>query len=500
MVKATLIATLKTPPSTGGEDLAALPDTVEWLEVRCDLIGEPDPPEWLRSHFKGRLLYVLRSVEEGGRFEGTLPQRHERLSRAAHAYDLVELEGERDLTASLLHEVPVEKRLISWHGKADGLSELRDRFAQLSAVQASVYKLVTEAESCADELLPLSLLNSLGRSDTIAYSNGPLGFWSRLVAPHLGAPIIYGLVPNGPAIPTEPTINKLIEDYGLPSLMPLKEIYGIVGSPVFHSLSPRLHNAGYRVTNYPALFVPFHVESFSEFWHGVVMSGELEALGFSIKGLTVASPHKEAALQYAGTLSPMTQRAESANILVRNNGSWKADTTDPEVVFMAQRERGVLIEHNRAAVIGCGGAGRAIATALDQAGAEVTLVNRGAERGHYAAQLLTLRYIPLREFSAEGYDMIVNATPVGRDDNETPFPVETLGEDATVVDLVYGAGPTPLVSSALAHDRMVIDGREVLQTQVRRQFQMMTLGELPVTTVREKLGFEIGSKDLIAAR
>jgi 3-dehydroquinate dehydratase/shikimate dehydrogenase len=498
MIKATLIATLLTPPSPGGQELSALHDKVDWLEVRSDLVGDLDS-DWLRSRFGGRLLYSLRSRTEEGDFEGSLDQRHERLRRAARFYDMVEIEAGRDSSPGLLDFIPADKRIVSWHGKAVSLPELEARFAHLSSIPASLYKLVAKATKGSDELVPLLLLNKLGRSDTIAYADGLLGFWTRLVAPHLGAPIVFGLVPNGPAVPTEPTINKLIEDYGLPTLMPIEGIYGIAGSPVFHSLSPRLHNAAYRAMNYPALYVPFHVESFSEFWHEVVEAEVLESLGVPIKGLTVASPNKEAALLITETVSPMAQRAESANILVRSDGSWKADTTDPEVVFMAYQERGVQMKQKRAAVIGCGGAGRVMAAALAGFGAGVTLVNRGAERGHHAARLLDLPYIPLQAFSAEGYDIVVNATPVGRDDDEAPFNVETLGEDAAIIDLVYGSAPTPLIARARALERVAIDGREVLRAQVFRQFQLMTGSEMPANLLSEKLGFQVEPSNLIVA-
>jgi 3-dehydroquinate dehydratase/shikimate dehydrogenase len=498
MIKATLIATLMARPSPGGQELSALQKMVDWLEVRADLLGDLDA-DWLRSRFGGRLLYSLRSRAEGGNFKGSLDERHARLRQAAHLYDFVELEGECDFSPALLDAIPVEKRLISWQGPATSLSELEARFAHLSSVPASLYKLVMKAAKGGDELLPLSLLNKLGRSDTIAYAQGPLGFWTRLIAPRLGAPVVFGLVSNGPAVPTEPSVNKLIEDYGLPSLMPVEGIYGIVGSPVFHSLSPRLHNAAYRAMNYPALFVPFHVESFSEFWHEVVEAGVLESLGMPIKGLTVASPNKEAALLITEMVSPMARRAESANILVRSNGCWKADTTDPEVVFMAHQELGVQMKRKRAAVIGCGGAGRVMAAALDGFGAGVTLVNRGAERGHHAARLLDLPYAPLQGFSAEGYDIVVNATPVGRDDGEAPFKLETLGEDAAIIDLVYGSAPTPLIASARAPERVVIDGRGVLRAQVQRQFQLMTGTEMPTNLLSEKLGFQAEPSDLIVA-
>lgn len=498
MTKATLIATLQTPPSPGGQELSALPEAVGYLEVRSDLVGDLDP-DWLRDHFPGRLLYTLRSLAEGGQFSDSDGHRHERLGRAARAYDLVELEGDRDFSPGLLFDIPAEKRLVSWHGPAAGLTDLEARFDRLSAIPAGFYKLVTRAAKGGDELAPLALLRSLGRADVVAYSTGLLGFWSRLIAPRLGAPLIFGLVPDGPADAAEPTVNKLIEDYGLPELAPLEGLYGIVGSPVFHSLSPRLHNAAYRETNFPALFVPFQVESFGEFWQEVVEGGVLDSLNMPIKGLTVASPHKEAALLAAGTVSPMARRAESANIIVRNNGSWKADTTDPEVVFMAHRVRGVQMRHKRAAVIGCGGAGRAIAAALAESNAGVTLVNRGAERGHYAAQLLDLPYIPLPGFSAEGYDIMVNATPVGRDDGEAPFEVATLGDDAVVIDLVYGSLPTPLVAGTAGRARTAIDGREVLLAQVLRQFRTMTGREMPAALVREQLGFRAEPSGSIAA-
>ena len=94
--------------------------------------------------------------------------------------------------------------------------------------------------------------------------------------------------------------------------------------------------------------------------------------------------------------------------------------------------------------------------------------------GSFAAQLLGLPYVPLLNFDAEGYHVIVNATPVGRDDNAAPFKLETLADEAVVIDLVYGSRPTPLVSNSLGLGRTVIDGRDVLLTQVRRQFQIMT--------------------------
>lgn len=474
MPRASLIATLFEPPSADGAELTALPDAVEWLEVPGCRVGDIDP-EWLRDHFKGRLLYSFRT-QDGGALN-----RSERLKTAARFYDRLELEVDTDVSEELLAVVPPEKRLVSWYGKVNDLSELNDRFAQVSSVPAAAYKIVTTADTIAEEFLPLSLLKSLNRTDTIAFANGPLGFWNRIVALHLGAPAIFGLVAGGSIAEMEPSIGKLIADYGLPEVAPAKELFAIIGNPIFHSLSPRLHNASYRAINHTALFVPLRVPSFAGFWRDFVTSKKLDEFGLPINGMTVASPHKEEAVLTAKTVSGMVQQTEAANILVRNNGWWAADTTDPDVVYS------VRVKEKRAAVIGCGGAGRAIAAALVQSGAGVTLINRGAERGEHAAALLGLPYIPLRDFDAEGYDIVVNATPVGRDTDEAPFEVERLGNDAVVIDLVYGSRPTPLVGTTRARRQLAIDGRDVLVTQVSRQFRLMTGKEMPLPQIMKIL-------------
>lgn len=487
MTEATLVATLIAPPATDGKELTALANSTKWLEVRADLVGDLNPA-WLRAHFPGNLLYTLRSTAEGGQFDGSARERHQRLQKAAPDYDMVDLEGERDLLPDILTKIAPHQRLISWHGRASDYATLKQRLEKISTVEARIYKLVAKAVQAGDELAALSLLKQLGRSDTIAYTTGKTSFWSRLVAPYFGLPMIFGTIGKQPCVAEEPTISQLIEDYDLPNLRPLREIYGIVGDPVYHSLSPRLHNAAYRALGYPALFVPFHAESFNDFWRDVVKPGKLDSLGIAIKGFTIASPHKEEALKAATASTPMVQRAGSTNIFVRNNGTWKADTTDPEGVVEALRQRGVDLAGKKVAVVGCGGSGRAIAAACDQAGAAVTLVNRGLPRGLYAIERLGLPFVPLAEFSVGGFSVIINATPVGRNTNDLPFKLAGLGEDAIIVDLVYGGDPTSLITNALALGRVAIDGKEVLFVQVRLQFHLMTGQEMPVELAAKILG------------
>ncbi len=491
-MKATLVATLTEPPTP--EALAPLAGRADVLEVRADLLGDP-AAAGLRAAFPGELLYTLRSRAQGGASDDGAAARRARLLAAASAYDLVDLEGEDDFHPDLLEAIPPERRLVSWHGEVEeegALGGLRERFARLAAEPARYYKLVTRAAAPSAGLAPLALLKSLGRGDVAAFASGACGAWSRLLAPRLGAPLVFAAAGPVPGAPGQPPLETLARDYGLPELPPLERLYGVVGHPVGHSLSPRLHNRVYRELGLPALFLAFEAESFGDFWLDLVEGGSLGFLGFPLEGLAVTAPYKEIALAVAGATSPLAERIGSANTLVRRSGVWEAETTDAEGVREALEKRGIALRGRRAAVLGAGGAGRAAGFGLARAGVRVTLVNRGEERGQRAAAELGLDFLALDELDAGRFDLLVNATPLGRDaEGELPFDPEALAPGATVIDLAYLDGaPTRLVAAARAAGRTAIDGREVLLAQAIPQFRLMTGRRLPADLGREILGLD----------
>lgn len=485
-----LIATLTEPPAAG--ELSAARGRADVLEVRADLAGELDP-EALRRDFGGRLLYTLRSTAEGGRGPDAAESRRERLVAAAGRYDLVDLEAERDLGPSCLKGIAAERRVLSWHGPTADLDALRERCDRMLATPARYYKLVIGAESHQEALLPLALLHSLGRRDVLAFAGGRVGLWSRLLAPRLGAPLAFGALREAsPGAPGQPGIERLREDYGLPELPSLHDLYGIVGRPIDHSLSPRLHNRLYAEQGLPALFLPFHAETFGDFWLDLVESGSLDVLGFRLSGLSVTAPFKEIAQAVAGASSPLAERVGSANTLVRHSGVWEAESTDPEGIVGPVRERGLELAERPVAVVGAGGAGRAAAFGLARLGARVTLLNRGVERGRRVADELGVEFRPLADIEPERYSLLVNATPLGRDGNgELPFEPRGLPAGTVVMDMAYlPDGPTRLVREAAAAGCQAVDGREVLLHQAVPQYLIMTGQRLPLELGRRLLGLD----------
>jgi 3-dehydroquinate dehydratase / shikimate dehydrogenase len=436
-----------------------IPDLATILEVRGDL-NQNISPSWLRDRFSGKLLYSLPGHCQQGEAMGPLTSRHQALIKAARDYDLVQLDADCDL-CEVLAAIAAEKRLICWKGEGGDMAYLRSVFQRISSVPARLYSMIIEGSSVQDGVKPLLLSKELGRSDLTAICEGQSGFWTRILAPHFGAPLAVG------------------------NLHPVCEIYGIVGNRAFQSLSPRLHNAGYRSLHYPALFLPFHVETFEDFWQDVIQASVLEPLGLQIRGLTIASPYKEAAFAAAMSRSPMACRAAASNIILHRNNLWEAHTTDPDSVAAITGNGHKLAEPLKAAVIGCGGAGRAIAASLQQAGANVTLVNRGQERGQLAISLLGLPFMPLSDFEPTAFSLLVNATPVGTDEEYVPFEIDAVRTGTTVVDLAYGLRPTPLAAGIAARGGTVIDGYDVLLNQVRKQFLLMTGWEMPARIGRK---------------
>ena len=492
--RATLVASLTETPSASGDEVRVLSEQADCLEVRADLVGDVDV-EWLRERFAGELLYTLRSEAEGGRATVD-PERRAALFAAARGYDLVDIEADRDLGRAVLEAVEPRRRVVSWHGRARNLKVLRGRLRQVSGVEARLYKLVTRAQNSGEELVPLELLLGSGRGDVAAFSMGATGSWTRLVAPRLGAPWIYGAAGPLAAAPGQPSIERLRFDYGLPNLHRASRLFGVVGHPAAHSLSPRLHNAGYRDRGEEALYVAFDAPSFETFWREIVLSDFFDRAGLPLCGLSVTAPHKAAALAAAFEAGDLARAAQGANTLLPGRSRaasrrWRARSTDPEGVTGPLRRGGFDLPGREAVVIGAGGAGRAAALGLAAAGARVALANRTESTGRAAAESLGVAFVPLEELEPGAFDIVVNATSLGhRADDPLPCDPASLRPSAAAVELVYGGGPTPWRRALAARGLLVIGGREVLLHQGLSQFEAMTGRALPFEVGAAALGLE----------
>lgn len=242
--------------------------------------------------------------------------------------------------------------------------------------------------------------------------------------------------------------------------------YGVLGWPVGHSRSPAMMRAA-GLEHYQRLPVA-----------PVAFEDTVRALGASgFRGANVTIPHKEAALALATSASDAAQAIGAANTLTFGDGGViAAENTDAPGLMAA-------LGHvpASACVLGAGGSARAVIWALTQAGTDVCVYNRTAER----ARGLGARVVS-RPVAAE---LLVNCTSVGLDDSSSPFKdlpldADALGKYATVVDLVYRAGGTVLIAEARRQGASVVDGLEILVRQGALSFTLWTGMAAPLDTMR----------------
>ncbi len=248
---------------------------------------------------------------------------------------------------------------------------------------------------------------------------------------------------------------------------------GVLGDPVEHSRSPAMHNAAFEALGLEWRYVklPVAADVFAETVRALPGSG--------YRGANVTIPHKEAALALADDASDAARAIGAANTLTFADGEIHADNTDAAGLLAAlPREPDGMV----ALVLGAGGAGRAAAWALREAGAEVSVWNRTPERARALADELEVAHVE----APVAADLVVNATSVGLRTSDVieDLPLAWIDPPQVAVELVYGDHETPFSAWAQAGGAELVDGLEVLVRQGALSFERWTGREPPIDVMR----------------
>jgi shikimate dehydrogenase len=261
-------------------------------------------------------------------------------------------------------------------------------------------------------------------------------------------------------------------------------VTGIVGWPVEHSLSPAMHNAAFEELglNWAYLAFSVHPDRIGEAVAGLAAAG--------CAGLNVTIPHKQAVLDLCSTLSPAARAIGAVNTLVPDGaGGFRGDNTDAEGFIRSVDEAAPLdVQGADVLVIGAGGAARAVTFALKERGAVVRVANRSPEK---AVELgVHVPFVPAAlNQTASQAAMVVNATSLGMGSDDVPpdLPLQGLGPDQVVVDLVYRPGGTPWLAAAAARGARTVDGLGMLLHQGAAAFSQWTGREAPLAAMKRGL-------------
>lgn len=267
-------------------------------------------------------------------------------------------------------------------------------------------------------------------------------------------------------------------------------VAAVIGSPVQHSLSPVLHNAAFAQLGVDWVYVAFPV-------HAGEAQHALDAMRtFGLGGLSVTMPHKEAIAAAVDSLDPAAAALRSVNTVVpQADGTLRGHSTDGDGFVASLAAARVDVAGRHVALLGAGGAARAIADALARHGvAQVSVVNRTRSSAEVTAELAGDVGAVAEPQAVRAADIVVNATSVGMGGDELPCDPALLRTGQVVADIVYHPRDTALLGAARAAGARTIDGLGMLLHQAALQ-QQLWHGRLPDVAV-----MAVAAEQALAAR
>jgi shikimate dehydrogenase len=250
-------------------------------------------------------------------------------------------------------------------------------------------------------------------------------------------------------------------------------VYGILGRPVAHSLSPAMHNAAFRELGLNAVYVAFPVTELKQAVTGL--------RGLAISGVSVTIPFKEEIIPLLDDLDPQAARMGAVNTVVNREGRLCGSNTDWLGAVAALKAQ-TAIHGEHFLILGAGGAARAIAFGILEAGGRVSLTDIEPNRAAALAREFGLEALSPQALAQCPAKMLINATPVGMapEPDAIPMDSELLGGFDLVMDIVYRPLKTRLLAEAEARGARLIDGLQMLIHQGAAQFELWTGRPAPV--------------------
>jgi shikimate dehydrogenase len=268
----------------------------------------------------------------------------------------------------------------------------------------------------------------------------------------------------------------LLDEYRFRQLRDESSLYGVVGYPLSHSISPAMHNAAFAALGLDAVYLPLPAATVDDF---VTFA---RALG--VKGASVTIPHKVTMLDRVDEADGIAQRVGAINTVRVDHERWLGTNTDVQGFLQPLAQR-VSLSGLRASVLGSGGAARAVAVALASQGCRVRVHGRSLAHAEKVAALTSAEAAPFPP-ARGSWDLLVNCTPVGMYPHvgETPIDASHLTGQC-VYDLIYNPTDTQLLRDAARAGCQTIGGLEMLVAQAHEQFEWWTGVRPPAGVMQE---------------
>ena len=440
------------------------------VELRLDTVTNPSAAAALAGR-KKPVIITCRHHSQGGHFKGSEDERRAILSEAlALGAEYVDLEW-RESCANLMEQTGGRRVILSHHDFTGMPADLEALSREMLASGAEIVKLAVTAQSLGDTLR----LREIGRNTRVPVlliAMGEAGISSRVLASWMGSSWTYA---GDGVAPGQISQRRLQDEFRFRRIGARTAIYGVLGRPIAHSVSPAMHNAAFGAVHLDAVYLPLAASDYEDFMQF--------AKAVNLSGASVTAPFKITAFENADECDPVSRRIQSVNTLRHEGSRWLGCNTDV-AGFLAPLESAMQLRGARATVLGAGGAARSVSVALASAGVRVTIAARRQDQARSVAAL-TGAEVAAWPPDPASWDLLVNTTPVGTKPHTDASPLPDdyfFRSEATVYDLVYNPPYTRLLEHADRARCRIIGGLDMLIAQAQAQFEWWT-GRRPADRV-----------------
>jgi 3-dehydroquinate dehydratase/shikimate dehydrogenase len=471
------VALTGSDPNELAERAEALVRDNSFLEFRLDYFSKPGLAiprikRFLESHHGTIAIATCRRVASGGKFRGSIASQIDILNKAAAAgcqlVD-VELQTATKVKPELLQKLRGRAALILSYHDFRGTKKLDASLEKMLALPADFYKVVSTATTLADNVAMIKFLAREGdKHSLVGMCMGEQGTISRVLGVRAGSMFTFASASAGQeTAPGQITAQELRSVYRIDQVDVATRVYGVVGDPIAHSLSPAIMNAAFRRENVNAVYLALHAKTLKDLLTCVKE--------IPIHGLSVTMPYKEVILPHLDNTDSHTTKIGACNTIVRaQDGKLYGFNTDTAGIVRPLERRLNTLEGARILVIGAGGAARAAVFGLKERGCEVYILNRSLAAAKKLAHQARARIMKRPDLRKLAFDVIINATPVGMGNTrETPLQDKEINA-RYVFDMVYDPAETRLLKLAKERGAQLIPGIEMFVHQAARQFEIWT--------------------------
>jgi 3-dehydroquinate dehydratase/shikimate dehydrogenase len=452
---------------------------LDWLASDREIDSFLRKLEANRSARKGvTFIATCRRRVAGGRYAGTIARQLVHLADAIRSgcswYDL-EIETVRQCPSELIRVLLGEGRqLTSAHFFERMPKNLSRVAAELRRDRPAAIKLAALCDSLASSRKLLDFARK--QHNIVAIPMGDVALPARILALRERNSFAYAPVENATA-PGQVSLAEIKDVYRADRLDQRTSVYGVIGNPVGHSLSPAMQNAAFAARRMNAVYVPFLVRDVKDFL------GSIAPL--RIRGFSITLPLKEKILPHLDGCDPLAARIGAVNtVVVRGGCKLYGYNTDYVGVLQALEKR-IPLRGSRVLIVGAGGAARAVAFALSQAGAAVCVTARRPVRAQTLAEAAGGEAIARNRVRGEFFDAIVNATPVGMHPAIGNSPLDARELNCRLVfDTIYRPRVTKLLELAARRGIETVSGVEMFVAQGAAQWEIWTGERAPVEAMR----------------